>query len=162
MNCCHSEIRKLLPHRYPLLLVDKIVSMTPWSKIVGHKTITGTDPCYANVPEDAPLRAYAYPLSLIMESFGQTGGILINQKRQADRARVDVVMLAAGCTNFHLARDVFPGDVMEHRVVLEKEMQDFVLIGGETWVGGDRVAQIETMIVAYRAQAEIAQGTGIR
>jgi 3-hydroxyacyl-[acyl-carrier-protein] dehydratase len=154
----HDDIRKILPHRYPMLLVDAITSMEKWERITGLKAVTGTEGCYKDIPDGSPREAYAYPLCLMMESFGQTGGVLINQKRVEENAPKDVVMLAAGCTSFKLIEEVYPGDTMEHRVILDKDMPDFAVIGGEIWVRGKMIAEIEAMIVAYRAPDVIAGG----
>lgn len=158
MKIDHYGIRKIMPHRHPLLLVDQIISYEMGKSIVGIKTVTGTESCYSELPDSAPPEAYAYPLSLMMESFGQTGGILINMMREEKSAPKDVVMLAAGCTSFKVLKTVYPGDVMEHHAVLDKEMDDFALIGGVIKVRGEVVAEIEAMIVAYRAQNNISQG----
>lgn len=160
MLLSHRQIRDILPHRHPLLLVDAITSMEPWERITGIKTVTGTETCYAHIPEGSPPEAYAYPMCLMMESFGQTGGVLINRKRVEEEAPKDVVMLAAGCTSFELLKEVYPGDTMEHRVYLDKDLPDFALIGGEIWVRDEKVAEIEAMIVAYRPADAISTNGG--
>ena len=155
MKMNHQAIRKILPHRYPLLLVDQIISYEMGKSIVGVKTVTGTERCYEDLPDNAPTEAYSYPISLMMESFGQTGGVLINMMRDQSDASKDVVMLAAGCTSFTLHKSVYPGDSMEHHAYIDKMMDDFTLIGGKICVAGETIAEIEAMIVAYRPSDKI-------
>lgn len=154
----HGQIKAYIAHRSPMLLVDAITSMEPWERVVGIKAVTGTEPCFARVPDGTPQRGYAYPCSLIMESFGQAGGVLVNAKRLHDKAPADVVMLAAGVTSFRFLREVYPGDTMEHRVHLEKDLPDFAVLSGEVLVRGERVAEIDGMIVAYRPASALARG----
>ncbi len=151
----HAQIKALMPHRSPLLLVDAITSLQEWTSITGVKAVTGTEPCYAALSDRAPPPDYAYPCSLIVESFGQTGGVLINSKRRREGAPGDVVMLFAGLTNFRFLDEVFPGDTMTHRVFLVKDLTDFAILNGEVRVGDRRIAEAESIIVAYRRMDQV-------
>lgn len=133
-----------------MLLVDSVASLEKWSRIVGLKAVTGAESCYGHLGEDAADDDYAYPCALIIESFGQTGGILINEKRRHDGASADTLMLFAGLSDFRFSGKVFPGDVMEHRVTLERDAADFAILSGQVFVGGREVARAESAIVAYR------------
>ncbi len=156
----HSDLRAVLAHRFPMLLVDAIVSLTPWDEIVGRKAITGSDFCYAGVPDGADRRAFAYPASLVMESFGQTAGVLINERRRHRGAPTDVVMLAAGITRVAFFEEAYPGDVLEHHARIDNDFDDFALISGEVRVGPRRLAEVEGMIVAYRPAHTIGRTNG--
>ncbi len=83
----HSQIKRVLAHRFPMLLVNAIESLTPWDRVVGVKCVAGTDRCFAHLPDDAPLAAYAYPVSLLIEAFGQACGVLVGTKRAMIAAR---------------------------------------------------------------------------
>ena len=120
------------------------------------KNVTGTEACYARLGEGASPRDYAYPCSLMIESFGQTGGVLINEKRKHEKAPEDVIMLFVGVSGFRFLGEVLPGDTMEHRVALEKDMTDFAILGGEILVRDRVIAEIDSIIVAYKPASMIA------
>lgn len=156
----HDQIKALMPHRYPMLLVDAIVSMERWQSIVGIKNVTGTEACYARLRDGAPLRDYAYPCSLIIESFGQTGGVLISDRRRHENAPEDVLMIFAGVSGFRFHADVFPGDTMVHHVQVEKETNDFAILTGEVRVRDVRVAEIDSIIAVYRRAEQVSTAMG--
>jgi 3-hydroxyacyl-[acyl-carrier-protein] dehydratase len=155
----HRQIKALLPHRYPMLLVDQITGLRKWTEVVGTKPVSGTEACYANMADSNDVRDYAYPCSLILESFGQVGGVLVNLKRTESQRPSDVIMLASGVTAFHFFGEVYPGDTMVHRLVLDKDLDDFAVLSGEMTVNGRKLAQAEAMIVAYRPAGAIRFGS---
>lgn len=156
MLLSHDQIKALMPHRYPMLLVDGILSMERWTSIVGIKNVTATEACYARVRDGAPLRNYAYPCSLIIESFGQAGGVLISDKRRHEKAPEDVLMIFAGVSGFRFLGDVFPGDTMVHHVQVEKETSDFAILTGEVRVRDVKVAEIDSIIAVYRRSEQVS------
>jgi 3-hydroxyacyl-[acyl-carrier-protein] dehydratase len=155
----HSAIKALLPHRYPMLLVDQITDLRKWTEVTGTKTVSGTEACYSGMADSDDVRDYAYPCSLILESFGQVGGVLVNLKRVESQRPDNVIMLASGVTAFHFFGDVYPGDTMVHRLVLDKDLDDFAVLSGEMTVNGRKLAQAEAMIVAYREAGVIRFGS---
>lgn len=154
----HNQIKALLPHRYPMLLVDQITDLKKWSEVTGTKTVSGTETCYANMADTDDPRDYAYPCSLILESFGQVGGVLVNLKRAEEKLPDNVIMLASGVCAFHFFGEVYPGDTMVHRLVLDKDLDGFAVLSGEMTVNGRKLAQAEAMIVAYREAGAIRFG----
>lgn len=159
MDC--AQIRALLPHRYPFLMVDRIAGLEPGLRCVGEKNITLNEPCFDRVDGDAPRDALRYPLSLQLESFAQVGALLV----LASRARPDVdeayVMLAGSVRNMRVSADVFPGDVLLHHVAIVKEMADTVVIGGSIRVKQPQsdtqteVAVIDSVVIALRPRAAL-------
>ena len=75
MDCC--EIRRLLPHRYPFLLVDRIASMNVGTQCIGEKNVTQNEPCFNNIVHFADKDALRYPVALQLESFAQVGALLV-------------------------------------------------------------------------------------
>lgn len=146
----HHEIKAIMKHRYPMLLVDRILSIENWEKVVGVKCITATDDCYAHVPDDAPLSSYAYPPSLIIESFGQACGVMIGLKRQQDGYQEGKLMIAAGVMGFTIHRDVYPGQTLVFDGRLVRELTDFAIFEGEATCENEKVATVDSMIVAFR------------
>lgn len=148
MILSHAEIRSVLPHRYPMLLVDAVRSIEPGESIVAVKNVTGTEPCYADLSETAESFGYAYPRSLIIESFGQAASIIYMVRGQ--EAIKDSVMLFGSARSCRFHGDVFPGDTMEHRARLVRKLSDAAIFTGEVWVDDRRVVEVEQFIVALR------------
>lgn len=99
-----NEILKILPHRYPFLLVDKIISIDlEANTIVGQKNVTMNEQFFQGHFPDAPIM----PGVLILEAMAQTGGILIHQKGWKDKIAVFLNISQAKFRN-----PVKPGDAM--------------------------------------------------
>lgn len=148
-------IRAVLPHRHPMLLVDRITALEPGRRIVGLKNVTINEPCYAHLGDDDPLECWAYPVTLMLESFGQVAGVLVNTRRRAAQASEDELMLFGAVSGMRLAgAQVYPGDTLEHEVRLERELGDKALLAGFIRAGARLVAEVERVVVAYRDRAQ--------
>jgi 3-hydroxyacyl-[acyl-carrier-protein] dehydratase len=147
----HAELKTLLPHRHPMLLVDAVRSIED-AQIVGMKNVTGNEPCYGHVGERSGTRGYAYPCSLILESFAQTAGVLLTH-RVRDAGAPDVVLLFVSVTGARFTgEDVLPGDTLVHHARLERILPGAAIVSGEVFVGERLIARIDRIIVAYRAR----------
>jgi 3-hydroxyacyl-[acyl-carrier-protein] dehydratase len=145
----HCEIKSILPHRYPMLLVDLVLSMEPGKQLIAIKNVTGNEPCFAGLADGLTPDAYAYPNSLVIESFCQSAGILY--AAQQDRINIsDHLMLFGSISKFQFHADIFPGQTMEHLVRLEKGLTDSAVFSGEVRVDGKLVAEVERVVVAIR------------
>lgn len=99
-----KEISKILPHRYPFLLVDKILSLNLEDNIiVGQKNVTVNEQFFQGHFPGVPIM----PGVLILEALAQTGGILAHQKGYNERIAVLLNM-----NNVKFRRPVVPGDVL--------------------------------------------------
>lgn len=146
----HSEIKSILPHRFPMLLLDTVKSLEPGASIVATKNVTGNETCFAAVADGTRSASYAYPRSLIVESFGQAASIIYCVGQQDTDGGFNRVMLLGAVRHCRFHGDVFPGDTMEHRARLERSLSDAAIFSGEVWVGETRVVEIEQLIVALR------------
>src|SRR3954470_21640538 len=97
-----NEIRRILPHRYPMLLVDRIVELEA-ERIVGIKNVTSNEPFFAGHFPDFPVM----PGVLIVEAMAQTAGVLV-LKSIEDRDRKLVFLAAVEQARFR--KPVLPGD----------------------------------------------------
>lgn len=154
----HHDIRRLLPQRYPMLLVDRVTRWQPAHSITAVKAVTGAEPCYRHIPDGAPAGHYAYPVPLLLESLGQTAALLW----LADTGPVGDgrVLMFAGARGYRVTGPAYPGDVLEHSVTVTHTKADTVFAAGETWVGGRRIAAVDTLIAVSRAKSTVAPEAG--
>src|SRR5215210_16794 len=124
MLLSHAQIRDILPHRHPMLLVDGVRSLEPGVRIVAVKCVTGSEPCYAHLAEGSAPQGYAYPRSLIVESFGQAASIIYCARRRQEGDMPEQVMLFGSARRCRFEGDVFPGETMEHRARLDRSLSD--------------------------------------
>src|SRR6202035_5229812 len=109
-----NEIRAILPHRYPFLLVHRIVELEP-ERIVGIKNVTLNEPFFTGHFPDFPVM----PGVLIVEAMAQTAGVLV-LKSIPDRERK--LLLLVAIENARFRRPVVPGDTLrlEMRLIKRK------------------------------------------
>jgi 3-hydroxyacyl-[acyl-carrier-protein] dehydratase len=150
----HSDIQNILPHRYPLLLLDSVDTLVPEKSIVARKCVTANEFCYVYIPEDAENAAWAYPSSLIIESFGQAGAVLWMQSVSLAGSKLQGTLVFTVARDCFFEKDVFPGDVMEHRVKFDRVVANSAIFNGEVWVKEKRVARIE-WIMATVVQPDV-------
>lgn len=99
-----KKIAQILPHRYPLLLVDRIIHLDlEENLIIGQKNVTMNEHFFAGHFSGAPIM----PGVLILEALAQTGGILVHQKLQTEKIAVLLTV-----NNAKFRRPVVPGDVL--------------------------------------------------
>lgn len=156
----HRDIREVLPHRHPVLLVDRVLELEPFERIVATKAITGSEPCFARLADGLPLASYAYPASLIIESFGQSGAVLWIEsvRMKGEQLRGTLMFAAARDIVFH--RQVFPGDTLRHVAHVDQIIGDNAFLRGETWVGDELVATVGSAIAVMRAAATLGGDDG--
>jgi len=147
-----AEIRRLLPHRYPILLVDRVREIVPGERIVASKAVTGNEPWFAGKDTDRPV---CYPQVLLIESWGQSAVILaLSSNADPENLRKQNVVLAAlSGAQFH--RPVLPGDVVENHVTLSHWSNRAVIFEGWGSVAGQVVFEIERMVLAFRSATEL-------
>jgi 3-hydroxyacyl-[acyl-carrier-protein] dehydratase len=97
-----EEIQKLLPHRYPFALVDKIVDYVPGQKAVGVKNVTFNEPHFQGHFPGRPVM----PGVLIVEAMAQVGGIVLSQLPDIEQG----LWMFAGIDKVKFRRPVVPGD----------------------------------------------------
>jgi 3-hydroxyacyl-[acyl-carrier-protein] dehydratase len=132
-----NQIRAILPHRYPFLLVDRIVEMEA-DRIVGIKCITGNEPQFTGHFPDFPVM----PGVLIVEAMAQTAGILVLHD-MPDRA--NKLVLLAAIENARFRRPVVPGDTLRMEMKILKKKASVAKMGGVATVDGLVVAEVEVM-----------------
>jgi 3-hydroxyacyl-[acyl-carrier-protein] dehydratase len=106
------EIMQILPHRYPLLLVDRILEIEPGKRIVGLKNVSINEPYFQGHFPGFPLMPGVY----ILEALAQVGGILMIKSLNLEVGKYAVVF--AGIDDARFKKPVYPGD----QLILELEV----------------------------------------
>src|SRR3982751_3653731 len=132
-----NEIRAILPHRYPFLLVDRIIEMEA-DRIVGIKQITANEPHFMGHFPEFPVM----PGVLIVEAMAQCAGVLV-LKSIEDRANKLVLLVAI--ENARFRRPVVPGDTLRMEMKILKRKASVAKMSGVATVDGVVVAEAEVM-----------------
>jgi 3-hydroxyacyl-[acyl-carrier-protein] dehydratase len=132
-----DEIRAILPHRYPFLLVDRIVEMEA-DRVVGIKNVTFNEPQFTGHFPDFPVM----PGVLIVEAMAQTAGVLVLSS-MPDRANKLVLLVAV--ENARFRRPVRPGDQLRMEMKIIKKKASVAKMAGVATVDGVVVAEAEVM-----------------
>jgi len=124
-------IMGVLPHRYPILLVDKVIAFTPGESVVAVKCITMNEPQFTGHFPGRPIM----PGVLMIEAMAQTGGLVMLQEPMTD-GKGDFFF--AGLDNVKWRRPVVPGDVLVMEMVLKSYKARFGIskMSGKAYVGG--------------------------
>lgn len=131
------DIRAILPHRYPLLLVDRIVEIEE-DRIVGIKNVTANEPFFIGHFPEYPVM----PGVLIVESMAQVAGVLV--LRQVEDRRRKLVLLAS-IEEAKFRRPVLPGDTLRIEMKTVKKKATVVKMQGTASVDGVVVAEATVM-----------------
>ena len=141
-----AQIRELIPHRYPFLLVDRIEEIEPGVRAVGLKNVTQNEPFFQGHFPDYPVM----PGVLIIEAMAQVGAVGV----MAGREHRDRLALFAGIDGVRFRRQVLPGDVLRMEVEITR-LKGMVGRGkGRATVDGERVCEAELMF-AFADKAEV-------
>jgi len=134
----NDGIRKILPHRYPFLLVDAIEEMEVRKRIVGIKNVTINEPFFPGHFPSKPVM----PGVLIIEALAQTGGVLLLSE-VPDRDRKLIYLVAVD--NVRFRRPVVPGDQMKLELTVMAIRDTFCRMDGKARVNGELVAEASMM-----------------
>ena len=131
-----DEIQKRIPHRPPMLLIDRIISLIPDQSAVGIRMVSVTDPVFAGHFPDYPIM----PGVLQVEAMAQVGGLVALQEPITD-GKGDFFF--AGVNNVKWRRPVVPGDtlVMEMEMTAFKAKFGLVKMKGVCYVDGQKVVE---------------------
>jgi beta-hydroxyacyl-ACP dehydratase FabZ len=133
-----NEIQRIIPHRYPFLLVDAVVELEPGKRIVGIKNVTINEPFFAGHFPGAPVM----PGVLIIEAMAQVGAILV-LKDLPDREKK--LLYFAGIDQVRFRQPVVPGNQLRLVVEILKLRPRYGKLKGEAYVGETLVAEAEVL-----------------
>lgn len=126
-----QDILKKLPHRYPFLLVDRILEVEPGVSVTGLKNVTINEPYFVGHFPDEPI----VPGTMILETMAQVGGFIF----ELDGYRGYVI----GIKNAKFLRKVVPGDQMTVHMTVTQKFGGMCSASGTVTVGRTKVAAAE-------------------
>ena len=129
-----SEILKSLPHRYPFLMIDKIIDIDGDNFGIGIKNVTINEPFFQGHFPSFPIM----PGVLLIEGMAQTAGAMCVLSQQASKPSL-VYFLTIDKAKFR--KPVVPGDVLHYRMTKERQRGNFWRFQGEALVDGELVAE---------------------
>lgn len=140
------EIQKILPHRYPLLLVDRVTHMEVGKDIVAYKNISISEPAFQGHFPGHPI----YPGVMILEGMAQAGGILALKSSGLSEDEIQQkVIYFMSIDNAKFRLPVKPGDVLEYRISIIKLRKNLIVLDGKAYVDDKLVseAELKAMVV---------------
>jgi 3-hydroxyacyl-[acyl-carrier-protein] dehydratase len=133
-----NEIQKILPHRYPFLLVDYIEELEPGKRIVGIKNVTVNEPFFPGHFPGAPIM----PGVLIVEAMAQVGAVMV-LRDIPDREKKLVYFMGIDQARFR--QPVVPGNQLRMVVEVLKMRPRYGKLKGEAFVNNELVAEAEIL-----------------
>ncbi|MEA2050481.1 MAG: 3-hydroxyacyl-ACP dehydratase FabZ [Campylobacterota bacterium] len=140
------EIQKILPHRYPFLLVDRITDINEGKTIVGYKNVSISEPVFEGHFPGHPI----YPGVMILEGMAQAGGILALKSAGLSQEELqNKVIYFMSIDGAKFRSPVRPGDRLEYRIEVVKLRKNLIVLDGKAFVDDVLVseAQLKAMIV---------------
>ena len=137
-----NEIKTILPHRYPMLLVDRIIELEPGKRIVGIKNVSSNEPFFQGHFPSQPI----FPGVLILEALAQVSCVLVLR----DLGVPGCIALFTGADNVSFRRMVTPGDQLRLESEVDKLRVPFGRMKVKATVDGELAA--EAMIVKFMIQ----------
>jgi len=130
-----NQIMKLLPHRYPFLLVDRVLEFTPRQSITAIKNVTINEPFFQGHFPDFPVM----PGVLIIEALAQTAALLTFTEEKAD----DAVYYFAGIDAARFKKPVLPGDQLVMVATYQREKAGIYKFHVKATVDGELAAEAD-------------------
>ena len=134
-----QAILKFLPHRYPFILIDRVLELVPGEEVVALKNVTINEPFFQGHFPENPIM----PGVLIIEAMAQAGGILVIESMPPERHGQPVYFMTMDKVRFR--KPVVPGDQIIFKAKLLKLREKAVKMSGKAIVEDNLVAEAELM-----------------
>ncbi|HYW40610.1 MAG TPA: 3-hydroxyacyl-ACP dehydratase FabZ [Terriglobales bacterium] len=150
-----GDIFKILPHRYPFLLIDRVIELVRMKSIVALKNVTITEPFFQGHFPDKPIM----PGVLIVEAIAQAGGLLLLTEVPN---RDEMLMMFTGIEKARFRRPVVPGDQLRIEVVVRAWRMTAARLEGKAYVDGQVAAEatVTCRLVPRNMGAGAAEAAG--
>jgi beta-hydroxyacyl-ACP dehydratase FabZ len=146
-----AEIQALLPHRYPFLLVDRVLELEPDRRIVAIKNVTVNEPFFQGHFPGRPVM----PGVLIIEALSQAGGLLAF-KSIGETARPVVYLTGVDSAKFR--KPVVPGDRLRIEVEVLRKRPPFWKMQANVYVDDDMVCEAEVTAMVTEEKTATSEG----
>ena len=140
------DIQKILPHRYPFLLVDRITEMVEGESVIGYKNVSISEPVFEGHFPGHPI----YPGVMILEGMAQAGGVLaLKSTGLTEEELKNKVIYFMSIDGAKFRSPVKPGDRLEYRIKVLKLRKNLIVLEGKAYVDDALVseAELKAMIV---------------
>ncbi len=144
-----DEIRKILPHREPFLMVDEVLELEERKRIVAVKHVLASEPYFAGHFPGAPVM----PGVLIVEAMAQAGALLLLREVPDRESKL---VFFAGIDRARFRQPVFPGDDLRLELTVLSQRVTIAKMDGKAYVGDKLVA--EAQLLAMLVDRDRAQG----
>ncbi|MEO8810054.1 MAG: 3-hydroxyacyl-ACP dehydratase FabZ [Rhodanobacter sp.] len=139
-----EQIQQLLPHRYPFLLVDRVIEIVPETSVVALKNVTINEPFFQGHFPGHPVM----PGVLIIEAMAQAAGLLTQISRRMKGDEGSPLFYLVKVDNARFNAPVVPGDQLRLEVSLKRQVRGMGLFVARTTVDGREIASCELMCAA--------------
>jgi 3-hydroxyacyl-[acyl-carrier-protein] dehydratase len=129
-----NEIQQIIPHRYPMLLIDRVIELEPLKKIVAIKNVTMNEQVFQGHFPGAPV----YPGVYIIEAMAQAGAVLLFREVPDRESKL---LFFTGIEEARFRRPVVPGDQMRLEVTVLKYKMGYAKLRAEAYVDGQLAAE---------------------
>ncbi len=140
------EIQKILPHRYPLLLIDRVTDIVNDEKLLGYKNVSIGEQVFEGHFPGHPI----YPGVMILEGMAQAGGILaFKSMDMTEEEAAEKVVYFMSIDKAKFRNPVRPGDRLEYEISVIKHKGAIWVLQGKAYVDGNLVseAELKAMVV---------------
>lgn len=134
-----EAIKKIIPHRYPFLLIDRVTEVNGHESIKGYKNISINEPVFQGHFPQNPI----FPGVLIVEAMAQLGAFLILRRFPKDKR----MAYFTGIDKARFKRVVVPGDRLEMETKVVRDRGPFVIMEGKAFVDGEKAATATMMSI---------------
>lgn len=136
-----NQIRALLPHRFPFLLVDRVVELEPHRRIKAYKNVTINEPCFQGHFPDLPIM----PGVLIIEAMAQAAGLLTRLSEPPPEDGKAGISYLVKVDKARFSKMVLPGDQIVFEVTMARMLRRMALYECRATVDGNEVATAEIL-----------------
>ena len=137
-----ADIQRLLPHRYPFLLVDRVVELEPNKRVLAYKNVSINEPFFQGHFPGKPVM----PGVLMLEALAQAGGLLTQMTRVAAGGPAsDNMFYLVKIDAAKFSRMIVPGDRVELEVTLKRVIRNMAMYVGTARVDGETAASAEIL-----------------
>jgi 3-hydroxyacyl-[acyl-carrier-protein] dehydratase len=145
-----------------MVLLDRVIAAdTARGTLVATKAVTAGELCFQGMAPGLPADRYAYPVSLLLESFGQAAAVLwrlVVAAGGTTAAEPDELLMFTVARDCAIEGPVYPGDILRHEVELDNVLGANAFATGASYVGDRRVARMGSFMAVRRAAAQVLPG----